>query len=151
MISKSQVEEIKEYLDLTKSTTSDIRESNKVYSILNKYVDDLKQHKNEVKLLERKVNVRDDEIDKLNNIIENQNDKIDDLEEQVNTLQKIVNNFKNIWKKFLMFLQNKFFSNDENYEDVIDDLYYKDILSDDDINIIQNNYYEKNKDKNDKF
>ena len=50
-----------------------------------------------------------------------------------------------------MFLQNKFFSNDENYEDVIDDLYYKDILSDDDINIIQNNYYEKNKDKNDKF
>lgn len=50
-----------------------------------------------------------------------------------------------------MFLQNKFFSNDENYEDVIDDLYYKDILSDDDINIIQNSYYEKNKDKNDNF
>lgn len=50
-----------------------------------------------------------------------------------------------------MFLQNKFFSNDENYEDVIDDLYYKDILSDDDINIIQNNCYEKNKDKNDNF
>ena len=50
-----------------------------------------------------------------------------------------------------MFLQNKFLSNDENYEDVIDDLYYKDILSDDDINIIQNNYYEKNKDKNDNF
>ena len=42
MISKSQVEEIKEYLDLTKSTTRDIRESNKVYSILNKYEDDLK-------------------------------------------------------------------------------------------------------------
>ena len=29
-----------------------------------------------------------------------------------------------------MFLQNKFFSNDEKYEEIIDDLYYKDILND---------------------
>ena len=46
-----------------------------------------------------------------------------------------------------MFLQNKLFSNDEKYEDVIDDLYYKDILSYDDINIIQNNYRSKDKKK----
>ncbi len=83
--------------------------------------------------------VSQNEIDKLNNIIENQNDKIDDLEEQVNTLQEIVNTFKKIWKKFLMYLQNKFFSNDEKYEDFIDDLYNKDILSNRDIDIIQNN------------
>ena len=38
-----------------------------------------------------------------------------------------------------MYLQNKFFSNDEKYEDFIDDLYNKDILSNRDIDIIQNN------------
>lgn len=146
IISKTQVDEIKDYLELTKSTTSDIRSSNQIDSILNKYEKDLKQHKNEVELLERKVNVRNDEIDKLNNIIENQNNKIDDLEEQINTLQEIVNTFKKIWKKFLMFLQNKLFSNDEKYEDVIDDLYNKDILNDNDIDIIQNNYRTKDKD-----
>ena len=139
IISKTQVDEIKGYLELTKSTTGDIRSSNQIDSILNKYEKDLKQHKNEVELLERKVNVRDDEIDKLNNIIENQNDKIDNLEEQIDTLQEIVNTFKKIWKKFLMFLQNKFFSNDEKYEDFIDDLYNKDILNNKDIDIIQNN------------
>lgn len=83
---------------------------------------------------------------KLKNIIENQNDKIDNLEEQINTLQEIVNTFKKIWKKFLMFLQNKFFSNDKKYEDFIDDLYYKDILNVKDIDIIQNNYKTKDKD-----
>lgn len=146
IISKSQVEEIKEYLDLTKSTTSDIRESNKVDSILNKYENDLKQHKNEVDILERKVSIRDDEIERLNTTIKNQNDKIDDLEDKVDKLQEMVNNLKKLWDKFIMFLQNKFFSNDEKYEEIIDDLYYKDILNDKDIDKIQNNYRNKNRD-----
>lgn len=146
IISKSQVEEIKEFLYLTKSTTSDIRESNKIDSILNKYENDLKRHKNEVDILERKVNVRDDEIERLNTTIKNQNDKIDDLEDKVDILQEIVNNFRKIWDRFIMFLQNKFFSNDEKYEDIIDDLYYKDILNYKDIEKIQNNYKNKNRD-----
>lgn len=146
IISKSQVEEIKEYLDLTKSTTSDIRESNKVDSILNKYENDLKQHKNKVDILERKVSIRDDEIERLNTTIKNQNDKIDDLEDKVDKLQEMVNNLKKLWDKFIMFLQNKFFSNDEKYEEIIDDLYYKDILNDKDIDKIQNNYRNKNRD-----
>ena len=48
-----------------------------------------------------------------------------------------------------MFLQNKFFSNDKKYEDVIEDLYYKDILDKNDIDIIRNNRYIRNKDKDD--
>lgn len=128
IISKSQVEEIKKYLDLTKLTTSDIRESNKIDSILNKYENDLKQHKNEVDILERKVSVRDDEIEILNTTIKNQNDKIDDLEDKVDALQELVNHFKRLWNKFLKFLQNKFFSTDEKYEEVIDDLHLKILL-----------------------
>ena len=105
-----------------------------------------KQHKNEVELLERKVNVRDDEIERLNTTIKNQNVKIDDLEDKVDKLQEMVNNLKKLWDKFIMFLQNKFFSNDEKYEEIIDDLYYKDILNDKDIDKIQNNYRNKNRD-----
>ncbi len=60
--------------------------------------------------------------------------------------EEIVNNFRKIWDRFIMFLQNKFFSNDEKYEDIIDDLYYKDILNYKDIEKIQNNYKNKNRD-----
>lgn len=76
-------------------------------------------------------------------------DKIIEYLDKVDKLQEIVDTFKQIWRKFLMYLQNKFFSNDKKYEDVIEDLYYKDILDKDDIDIIQNNRNIKNKDKDD--
>lgn len=45
------------------------------------------------------------------------------------------------------FLQNKFFSSDK-YDDVINDLYSKDVLNDNDIDIIKDN---KNIDRSDDF
>lgn len=41
-------------------------------------------------------------------------------------------------KKFIEFLQNKFFSNGK-YDEVINDLYNEEVLNDNDIDIIQNN------------
>ena len=149
IISKDKIDEIKDYLELTTSTTKTLRDSNKVDSILNKFENDLKQHKNEVELLEKKVYSRDTEITRLKNQLVSKNEKIDELEEKVDKLQEIVDTFKELWRKLLMFLQNKFFSNDKKYEDVIEDLYYKDILDKDDIDIIQNNRYIKNNDKDD--
>ena len=46
--------------------------------------------------------------------------------------------FKNLWKRFIEFLQNKFFSTDK-YGNIIQDLYNEDILDNDDIDVIQNN------------
>lgn len=60
---------------------------------------------------------------------------------------KIVDYFKELWKRFIEFLQDKFFSNDK-YDDFINDLYNEDIIDDNEIDIIQNN---KNNDKNDDF
>ena len=46
--------------------------------------------------------------------------------------------FKNLWKRFIKFLQNNFFSTDK-YGNIIQDLYNEDILDNDDIDVIQNN------------
>lgn len=46
--------------------------------------------------------------------------------------------FKNLWKRFIKFLQNNFFSTDK-YDNIIQDLYNEDMLDNDDIDIIQNN------------
>ena len=107
-----------------------------------KYVD-------EVELLEKKVYSRDTEIARLKNQLVSKNEEIDELEDKVDKLQEIVDTFKELWRKFLMFLQNKFFSNDKKYENFIEDLYYKDILDKNDIDIIQNNRFIKNKDTDD--
>ena len=149
IISKDKIDEIKDYLELTASTTKTLRDSNKVDSILNKFENDLKQHKNEVELLEKKVYSRDIEITRLNNQLVSKNEEIDKLEDKVDNLQEIVDIFKDLWRKFLIFLQNKFFSNEKKYGDVIEELYNKDILDDKDIKIIHNDYYESHSDRDD--
>lgn len=149
IISKDKIDEIKDYLELTTSTTKTLRDSNKIDSILNKFENDLKQHKNEVELLEKKVYSRDTEIARLKNQLVSKNEEIDELEDKVDKLQEIVDTFKQVWKKFLMYLQNKFFSNDKKIHEMIDELYYKDILDDKDIKIIHNDYYEKHNNRDD--
>lgn len=93
--------------------------------------------------MKRKIKTRDDRIEELEYDLNDANETIDELEDKVSELQKIVDYFKELWKKFIEFLQNKFFFNDK-YDDFINDLYSEDILDDSDIDIIQNN--SKNKD-----
>ena len=149
IISKDKIDEIKDYLELTTSTTKTLRDSNKIDSILNKFENYLKQHKNEVEILEKKVYSRDTEIARLKNQLVSKNEEFDELEDIVDKLQEIVNTFKQIWRKFLMYLQNKFFSNDKKIHEMIDELYYKDILDDKDIKIIHNDCYDRHNNRDD--
>ena len=76
-------------------------------------------------------------------------EEIDELEDKVEKLQEIVDTFKQIWRKLLMYLQNKFFSNDKKAHEMIDELYYKEILDDKAIKIIHNDYYKRHNERDD--
>ena len=143
-ISNDDINKIKKYIEQTNDTTSNLRDANDINIILKKYEDDLREHSNEVRNLKKKIQTRDDRIEELEYDLNDANETIDELEDKVSELQKIV---KELWKKFIRFLQDKFFSNDK-YDDFINDLYDEDILDENDIDIIQNN---KNIDKNDDF
>lgn len=97
--------------------------------------------------MKKKIKTRYDRIEELEYDLNDANETIDELEDKVSELEKIVDYFKTLWKKFIEFLQNKFFSNDK-YNVVINDLYDENILDENDIEMIQNN---KNNDKNDDF
>ncbi len=146
-ISNEDVDKIKKYIEQTNDTTSNLRDANDINIVLQKYEDDLREHSNEVINLKKKIKTRDDRIEELEYDLNDANETIDELEDKVSELQNIVDYFKKLWKKFIEFLQNKFFSNDK-YDDFINDLYDEDILDDNDIEMIQNN---KNNDKSDDF
>lgn len=146
-ISNEDVDKIKKYIEQTNDTTSNLRDANDINIVLKKYEDDLREHSNEVRNLKKKIKTRDDRIEELEYDLNDANETIGELEDKVSELQQIVDYFKELWKKFIEFLQNKFFSNDK-YDDFINDLYEEDILDDNDIDIIQNN---KNIDKSDDF
>lgn len=146
-ISNEDVDKIKKYIEQTNNTTSNSRDANDINIVLKKYKDDLREHSNEVRNLKKKIKTRDDRIEELEYDLNDANETIDELEDKVSELEKIVDYFKTLWKKFIEFLQNKFFSNDK-YNVVINDLYDENILDENDIEMIQNN---KNNDKNDDF
>ena len=58
---------------------------------------------------------------------------------RVDKLQKTLNYFKELWKKFIKFLQDKFFSSNK-YDDLIDELPEEEIIDDDDLEVIQNEF-----------
>ena len=146
-ISNENIDKLKKYIEQTNDTTSNLRDATDINIILKKCEDDLREHSNEVRNLKNKIKTRDDRIEELEYDLNDANETIDELEDKVSELQKIVDYFKELWKKFIEFLQNKFFSNDK-YDDFINDLYDEDILDNNDIDIIQNN---KNNDKSDDF
>lgn len=141
---------IKDYIEQTKDTTSDLKLTNDLTTILEKYENDLKNHTNEVKNLQKKIKTRDDKIEDLQYELDNANDNIDELEDKVSELQNIVDYFKDLWKKFIEFLKDKLFSTNK-YDDFINDLYDEDILGDNDVDIIQNKSMENEKDDFDKY
>ena len=98
----------------------------------------LREYSHEVRNLKKKMKTRDDRIEELKYDLNDANEIIDELEDKVSELQKIVDYFKELWKKFIEFLQNKFFSTNKYY-DVINDLYDEDILDNNEMDMIQNN------------
>lgn len=134
-ISNDNVEKIKKYIEQTNDTTSNLRDSNDINIVLQKYEDDLREHSNEVRNLKKKIKTRDDRIEELEYDLDNATDTIYELEDKVSKLEETLNYFKELWNKFIKFLQDKFFSSNK-YDDIINDLYEEDIIDD---NIIQNN------------
>ncbi len=105
----------------------------------------LKEKNQRIKTLERQ------NITKQNKIAE-QREEISSLEKEVSRLEKLLKAWQEFWKKILEFLQDKFFSSkkeDTIYEQVMDELIDRNILSKEDIDEIQNGYYSNEKDNDD--
>lgn len=145
-ISSDNLEEIKEYIKQAKNATSNMKEANNIDVIIEKYEEDLKNHSNEVNKLKQKIYNRDERIEDLENKLDFANDTIDMLEDKVSKLQETLDYFKQIWKRFIEFLQDKFFTSNK-YDDLINELYEEEIINDNDLEKIQNeNYIEKDDD-----
>ena len=142
-ITNDEINEIKDYIKQTQDTTSNLKTTNDLTTILEHYEDDLKNHSKEVKNLQQRIKNRDNKINELEYKLDFANDTIDELEDKVSKLEEMLEYFKKLWKKFIEFLQNKFFSTDK-YDNIIQDLYNEDILDNDDIDIIQNNKNNEN-------
>ena len=94
----------------------------------------------------REIKIRDDKIETLQYNLDNANDEIDELEDKVSKLEEALSYSKELWRKFIEFLQDKFFSSNK-YDEIVTELYQEEIIDDNDLDIIQNNInIDKNED-----
>lgn len=142
-ISSEDIDKIKNYIEQTNDTNSSLRDANSIDVILKKYENDMREHSNEVRNLNKKIQTRDERISDLENRLEFAEDTIDMLEDKVSKLQEALDYFKELWKKFIKFLQDKFFSSNK-YDDLIDELHEEEIIDDDDLEVIQNEFSSHN-------
>ena len=138
-ISSEDIDKIKNYIEQTNDTNSNLRDANSIDVILKKYENDMREHSNEVRNLNKKIQTRDERISDLENKLEFAEDTIDMLEDKVSKLQEALDYFKELWKKFIKFLQDKFFSSNK-YDDMIDELHEEKIIDDDNLEVIQNEF-----------
>lgn len=94
IISNKGIEKIKDYIKQITDTTSNLKSTNDLTTILEHYESDLKNHSNEVKNLQRKIKTRDDKIEDLQYELVNANDEIDELEDKVSKHEEALNYFK---------------------------------------------------------
>ena len=82
--------------------------------------------------MKKKITTREDRISDLENRLNFANDIINMLEDKVDKLQEALDYFKELWKKFINFLQDKFFSSNK-YDELIDKLHEEEIIDDNDL------------------
>ncbi len=78
-ITNKEGEEIKDYIKQTTDTTFNLKFTNDLTTILEKYEKDLKNHSNEVKNLQKKIKIKDEKIENLQYNLKNANDTVVEL------------------------------------------------------------------------
>lgn len=163
IINNYDIEIIKNYIDEVDDNVSEIKTVNDLTNVIEDFETALKTHNQQVedlhftinkqdktiKSLESTITKKQETITKRDKKIEGLNQDIIKLEDKISGLEKIIEAWKKLWKKFLDFLQDKFFGSQQDseiYEHFINDLANKKILDSKNIDYIENGFISKEKD-----
>lgn len=151
MISAEDKDIIYNFTQMVDVNVDDIKNVDDLTSLMEDFEHNFDNYTNEVddlrlqfKKQEQKIkNIEKQNIKKQDTIAE-QRKEISSLKKEVLRLEQIISVWQEFWKKILEFFQDKFFSSkDEIYEQVINDMVEENILNNEDIDYIQNDYYLK--------
>lgn len=156
IINDEEINVINDYIETANKNVTDIKNVSDLTSIMENFENDLKNHDIEVSELQNKIKKQDQRIKSLEkqNItkqdkISEQRKEIKDLEHEISRLEKIIQMWQQLWQRIRDFFQDKLFSSkkeDSIYEQVTSEMLEENILDNEDIEYIQNDYYSKEKD-----
>lgn len=156
IINDEEISVINNYIENVDKNVSDIKSANDLTSLMEDFERYLETHDKEVNDLKvmvdnqsKRIKTLESQNIKKQDKIAEQREEINDLEQEISRLEKIIQMWQQLWRRIREFFQDKFFSSkneDRIYEQVIDEMLEEEILDNEDIEYIQDNYYSKKKD-----
>jgi hypothetical protein len=145
LLNEEDKTKLEKYIDEVKITNKDFQEMNLLSVTIDNVKNQLEDDKKVIKFYEENNTALFTRNKMLNRKLEEKENKIDELEEENSSLRQTIKYFKDKFNKLKKFLKEKLFGwgkKDLIYKKVVDDLYDKDILDNNDINSIKKDGYQ---------
>ena len=139
VISKEDVEKLKDYTKSVTDTTKSIKKVSDLNIIIEDFEDSYRKLDKENRSLKFEVESKDETISQLNNELSAKDKVIGKLRTELDKVKNEFSKLKDFWHRLMKHFQNKIgFDKNEHYKIVSDDLYKNDIFTDDEFEIATN-------------
>ena len=139
VISNSDIEKVKEYIEEVQDTTKTISTVNELNIVINEFKQSYNEIDKENSSLKYQLEQKDEEIDKLKVELSTKDKIINKLQAEKENIKAQLQKFKNFWYGIMNRFHNKIaFDKDERYKYVSEDLHKAGIFTDDDFEIATN-------------
>lgn len=130
------------YIDKVDKTNNEFKKIKELSITLNNVDTELKENRQQIKILTENNNALQLRVETLDNKVKNKNEKIDELKEENSLLKTSLENLQKLFDRLIRFLKDRMFNKKEKdkYYDMSYELYKRDIISNDDMLKIKDNY-----------
>ena len=130
------------YIDKVNKTNNEFKKIKELSITLNNVDIELKENREQIKILTENNNALQLRVETLDNKVNAKNEKIDELKEENSLLKTLLENLQKLFDRLIKFLKDRMFNKKEKdkYYDMSYELYKRDIISNDDMLKIKDNY-----------
>ena len=151
VLKQEDKDKIINFIDKVDKTNNEYQNIQELSITLTNVDEELKYNREQINILTENNNSLELRVKTLDDKVKKKDDEINELKEENNLLKTSLENLQRIFNKLIKFLKDRMFHKKEKdkYYDMSYELYKRDIIGEDDMLEIKDNYDKKDKSKND--
>ena len=151
ILKQEDKDKIINFIDKVDKTNNEYQNIQELSITLTNVDEELKYNREQIEILTENNNALQLRVETLDNKIKTKNEKIDELKYENNLLKTSLENLQKLFDRLIKFLKDRMFSQKEKdkYYDMSYELYKRDIIGEDDMLEIKDNYDKKDRYKDD--
>lgn len=151
ILKQEDKDKIINFIDKVDKTNNEYQNIQELSITLTNVDEELKYNREQIEILTENNNALQLRVETLDNKIKTKNEKIDELKDENNLLKTSLENLQKLFDRLIKFLKDRMFSKKEKdkYYDMSYELYKRDIIGEDDMLEIKDNYDKKDRYKDD--